>query len=70
MPSTTDSRTPNVRLAEIVANALISAGLIQSAGLEDLKRKLAAGAARAEDWRHWIESPQRSSPRKELGGDA
>jgi hypothetical protein len=48
---------------------LISAGLIQPAGLEDLKRKLAAGAARAEDWRHWIESPQRSSPRKEMGGD-
>jgi hypothetical protein len=69
MLSLTNTRTPNERLAEIVANALISAGLIQPAGLEDLKRKLAAGAARAEDWRHWIESPQRSTPRKEMGGD-
>lgn len=69
MSSTPDTRTPNERLAEIVANALASAGLIQSARLEDLKRKLATGAARAEDWSHWIESAQRSSQRKERGGD-
>jgi hypothetical protein len=56
-------------LAEIVADALISAGLIQPARLEDLKRKLAAGAARAEDWSHWIESARRNSQRKERGGD-
>lgn len=69
MSSTSDTRTPNERLAEVVANALASAGLIQPARLEDLKRKLAAGAARAEDWSHWIESAQRSSERKERGGD-
>lgn len=69
MSSTPDTRTPNERLAEIVANALASAGLIQAARLEDLKRKLAAGAARAEDWSHWIESAQRNSQRKERGGD-
>jgi hypothetical protein len=56
-------------LAEIVANALASDGLVQAARLEDLKRKLAAGGARAEDWSHWIESAQRNSQRKERGGD-
>ncbi|MGH9751345.1 MAG: hypothetical protein ACREA2_01045 [Blastocatellia bacterium] len=69
MSSTSDTRTPNERLAEIVANALASAGLIQPARLEDLKRKLAVGSAKAEDWSHWIESAQRSSQRKERGGD-
>lgn len=68
-PSIMDTRTPNERLAEIVAGALINAGLIQSSRLEDLKRKLAAGAAKAEDWSHWIESAQRSSQRKERSGD-
>ncbi|MGE0128640.1 MAG: hypothetical protein AB7U82_11215 [Blastocatellales bacterium] len=61
MPSTPDSLTPNERLAEIVADALIKAGLVPSARLEDLKRKLAAGTAKAEDWSHWIESAQRDS---------
>jgi len=69
MSSTPDTRTPNERLAEIVADSLISAGLIQSSGLEDLKRKLAAGVAKAEDWRRWIENAQRSSQRKERSGD-
>jgi hypothetical protein len=69
MSSTSDSRTPNERLAEIVAGALINAGLVSSARLEDLKRKLAAGTAKAEDWSHWIESAQRSSQRKERSGD-
>jgi len=69
MSSTPDPRTPNERLAEIVAAALVKAGLVSSARLEDLKRKLAAGTAKAEDWSHWIESAQRSSQRKERGGD-
>ncbi|HKQ72918.1 MAG TPA: hypothetical protein VJ810_04260 [Blastocatellia bacterium] len=69
MSLTPDTRTPNERLAEIVAGALISAGLIQSARLEDLKRKLASGAAKAEDWSHWIENAQRSARRKEPGRD-
>ncbi len=69
MSSTPDPSTPNERLAEIVADALVNAGLIQSSRLEDLKRKLAAGTAKAEDWSHWIESAQRSSQRKERGGD-
>ena len=69
MSSTPDPRTANERLAEIVADALISAGLIQSPRLEDLKRKLAAGAAKAEDWSHWIENAQRGARRKERGGD-
>ena len=69
MSSTPDTGAPNERLAEIVADSLISAGLIQSSGLEDLKRKLAAGVAKAEDWRRWIENAQRSSQRKERSGD-
>jgi hypothetical protein len=67
--STSDARTPNERLAEIVADALVKAGLVSSARLEDLRRKLTAGTAKAEDWSHWIESAQRSSQRKERGGD-
>jgi len=69
MSSTLDTRTPNERLAEVVADALVNAGLIQPARLEDLKRKLAAGTAKAEDWSHWIESAQRSAQRKERGGN-
>lgn len=73
MPSTPDLRTPNERLAEVVAEALIIADLIQPSRLEDLKRKLAAGTAKAEDWSHWIESAQRESERfsqrKERDGD-
>ena len=69
MSSTLDTRAPNERLAEVVADALIKAGLIQSARLEELKRKLVAGTAKAEDWSHWIESAQRNSQRKERGGD-
>ncbi len=69
MSSMPDNRTPNERLAEIVAGALVSAGLIQSARLEELKRKLAAGTAKPEDWSHWIENAQRDAQRKERNGD-
>ena len=69
MSSTPDTRTPDERLAEIVADALLGAGLIQSSGLEDLKRKLAAGVAKAEDWSRWVENAQRNSRRKEPSGD-
>lgn len=61
MSSTPDSHAPNERLAEIVADALLKAGLVPSARLEDLKRKLAAGTAKAEDWSLWIESAQRDA---------
>jgi len=71
--SSTQAPTPNERLAEIVAEALIIADLIQPARLEELKRKLAAGSAKAEDWSHWIESARRDSERfsqrKERSGD-
>jgi len=71
--STQVAPTPNERLAEIVAEALIVADLIQPARFEDLKRKLAAGTAKAEDWSHWIESARRHSERfsqrKERGCD-
>jgi len=73
MSANPDTRTPNERLAEIVAEALIVADLIQPSRSEDLKRKLAAGTAKAEDWSHWIESARRDaerfSQRKERGGD-
>ncbi len=61
--SKSDMRTPNERLAEIIAGALAKAGLVSSARLEDLKRKLAAGTAKAEDWSQWIESARRNSER-------
>jgi hypothetical protein len=55
--------TPNERLAEIVADALAKAGLVSSARLDELKRKLAAGTAKAEDWSHWIEHARHRSQR-------
>ncbi|MCI0336107.1 MAG: hypothetical protein L0226_00880 [Acidobacteria bacterium] len=55
------TRTPNERLAEIIADALVSAGLVSSSRLEDLKGKLAAGTAKPEDWRLWVESVPRDS---------
>jgi hypothetical protein len=61
--STPDTPTPNERLAEIVAGALAIAGLVSSTRIEDLKRKLTAGTAKAEDWKHWIISAQRDSER-------
>jgi hypothetical protein len=61
--SRSDVSTPNERLAGIIANALAKAGLVSLANLEDSKRKIAAGKAKAEDWNHWIESAQRNSER-------
>ena len=73
MSSTPDTRTPNERLAEIVADGITKAGLVPTARFDELKRKLAAGTAKAEDWSHWIESAQRNSERgaqrKEQGED-
>ena len=61
MSPTPDARTPNERLAEVIAASLTGAGLVQPARLDELKRKLANGTAKAEDWSHWIESAQRAS---------
>lgn len=48
--------TPNDQLAEIVADALIEVGLIAAARRDELQYKLASGAARKEDWMHWVET--------------
>ncbi|MEP7343597.1 MAG: hypothetical protein ABI977_38105 [Acidobacteriota bacterium] len=69
MSPTPDARTPNERLAEIIAAALTGAGLIPPTRLDELKRKLAYGTAKAEDWCHWIESTQRNTRRKEQGDE-
>jgi hypothetical protein len=45
---------------------LINAGLIPPTRLDELKRKLANGTAKAEDWSHWIESAQRNAERDAL----
>ena len=63
MSPTTDAHTPNERLAEIVADALVTAGLVATSRQDELKRKLAAGTAKAEDWSHWIEHAQHQSQR-------
>lgn len=59
------SPTPNERLAEIIADALIEAGLVSSSELEELKRKLVSGTAKAEDWSRWVERAQRNPLRKD-----
>jgi len=66
MSQTPDARTPNERLAETIAASLINAGLIPPTRLDELKRKLANGTAKAEDWSHWIESAQRNAERDAL----
>ncbi len=70
MQSTPDTRTPNERLAEIIADALVVADLVLPARFEELKRKVAAGAAKAEDWSHWIESARRDADRFSKPGGA
>jgi len=62
------SRTPNERLAKIVADALIEASLIAAARRDELESKIAAGTARKEDWAHWIETARVTS-RKERNFD-
>ena len=69
MPATSETSSPNERLAEVIAASLIGAGLIPPARLDELKRKLANGTAKAEDWCHWIESAQRQAQRKERPDD-
>jgi len=67
MSSTPASRTANEQLAEIVAAALVEAGLISRSRIEEIKRKLASGTASQEDWSHWIAEDGRQ--RKEPGGE-
>lgn len=60
--------TPNEQLAGIVTKALLESGLIATAKRDELKRKLANGTAKKEDWKNWIEMAQRT-PRKEEKAD-
>lgn len=60
--------TPNEQLAKIITEALLKAGLIATAKQDELKRKLANGTAKKEDWKNWIEMGQRT-PRKEEKAD-
>ena len=69
MSATSETSSPNERLAEIIAARLTGAGLVPSARQDELKRKLANGTAKAEDWCHWIESAQRNARRKERGDE-
>ncbi|MCI0662724.1 MAG: hypothetical protein L0220_16785 [Acidobacteria bacterium] len=62
-----DNLTANQQLAEIVATALVEAGLISRSRIEELKRKLASGTTSPEDWSHWI--AECGMQRKEPGGE-
>ena len=48
--------TANDQVAALTVNALIQAKLIPAAKENEVKRKLAAGTAKAEDWKLWIET--------------
>jgi len=52
----TISVTPNQTLAEIIATALIDAGVIPTDKKDDLQEKLTEGTASIGDWRLWAEN--------------
>jgi hypothetical protein len=47
--------TPNEELATIITDALAEAGLISDPRQDELRKKLADGSVRQEDWRLWLE---------------
>jgi hypothetical protein len=52
-------KTPNERLAALIAEALRKERLVPANRIEDVRRKLASGSARDSDWRVWVESALR-----------
>ncbi|HET6382238.1 MAG TPA: hypothetical protein VFJ58_02515 [Armatimonadota bacterium] len=64
MPSQ-DVRTPNEKLAKLIAAALIGEGIIPARYAGPLEQKLKSGTAKPEDWRFWIEDILPAKPEVE-----
>jgi len=62
------SPSPSDQLAEKIAKALSEAGLVSAKRAEEIKGKLAAGSAKEQDWRFWIEESLRQ-PETEVSHD-
>lgn len=57
MPTRTPQVTPNSRLAEIVAQALVDHELVPAERRDELTSRLAAGSVRQSDWRVYLDLP-------------
>ena len=66
-------RTPDEQLAERIARALATDGLIANGKSADVRRKLAAGTAKAADWKAWasqgLDDPERLRARQGMVGE-
>jgi len=69
-PATTDPKTPNEELAELVVAELQKAGLITERKVEEITSKVAAGTARQDDWLVWIEQTIDQKAKGEAHGEA
>lgn len=59
--------SPNDRLADEVADALVEAGLILTTHEKALRGKLKAGGVTQEDWNLWVDVA--TSPKTEQDGE-
>ncbi|MDW7761637.1 MAG: hypothetical protein SCM96_13515 [Acidobacteriota bacterium] len=67
MTANATDKTPNDLLAEEVAEALASAGLIPENRKADLLSKLKVGGVKQEDWGLWVDIA--TAPRKPMETD-
>lgn len=65
---TDSSLSPSNQLADKIARALNEAGLVSAKRVNEVKGKLAAGVAKEQDWRFWIEESLRQ-PEPEVNQD-
>jgi len=65
--NTTQALSPNDRLADETADALVEAGLITATHEDALREKLRAGGVKQEDWNLWVDVA--TSPETEQSGE-
>ena len=55
MPENVSSKSPNELLAEVLSEALTSAGVVPENRKAELLSKLKAGGVKREDWGLWVD---------------
>lgn len=48
-------QNPQAALAEVIAKALVAAGLVAESRVAEVQARIASGKATAEDWNLWVE---------------
>lgn len=61
--------SPNDRIADDIADALVDAGLIPAGHGDALREKLKAGGVKQEDWNLWVDLATSPEAQRD-GGDA